>query len=369
MNSLTRMGGWLILSTAVLGLFIAGCTPEQSQNQLNFPGQVAFAMEETAVVPSPPPSPTSSPPPPPVIQIEEANQEAASVEAPTLTPIPTTAPTAIPTETAVQPTPAATFTPPALPLTLPEEHYWFRRPVGEGGVVWTDKAYPFGSTRGGQLRIHHGVEFNVPYNTEILAVAAGTVIVSGSDSEAAYGPTTNFYGNLVIIQHDSLTAEGEPVFTLYGHLNDVYLSVGDRVAMQQPIALSGATGIADGPHMHFEVRVGENSYDATRNPLLWLYPFPDNGTIAGRILWPDGSVVNEAPVRLNRLDAPSPYQATTTYAGPSVNSDPLWNENFVIDDVDAGYYEVIVPIGEDKYKAEVWVYPYRTSFVEIVIQP
>jgi murein DD-endopeptidase MepM/ murein hydrolase activator NlpD len=269
--------------------------------------------------------------------------------------------TAGPTETA-----APTFTPPASPNQSPNEHYWFRRPVAQGGVVWTDKYYPYGSTRGGQLRAHHGVEFNVPYNTEILAAASGTVRVAGSDSESVYGPHTNFYGNLVVIEHEFQFA-GRPVFTLYGHLNEVLVAVGERVEAQEVIGLSGATGVADGPHMHFEVRVGANDYENTRNPLLWLYPFPDRGTIAGRLVWPNGEPVAEAPVSLNRIDGAAPYSSTTTYAQESVNSDEGWQENFAIDDVVAGYYEVIVRVGDKKLSVETWVHPYQTSFVELVL--
>ena len=79
------------------------------------------------------------------------------------------------------------------------------------------------------------------------------------------------------------------------------------------------------------------------------------------------SVLN-APVRLVRVDAPNRYQATTTYTADSVNSDSQWEENFVIDDVDPGFYEVIVDTGVKKFTAEVWVFPYRTSTVEIVLQ-
>lgn len=264
-------------------------------------------------------------------------------------------------------TPQPTFTPPALPNTSPNEHYWFRRPVAEGGVVWTDKHYPYGSTRGGQLRTHHGVEFNVPYNTEILSVASGVVRVAGNDAEVAYGPHTDFYGNLVVIEHD-FQYNGQPVFTLYGHLNEVLVSSGQQVDAQELIGLSGATGVADGPHMHLEVRLGANDYGRTVNPLLWLYPFPDRGTIAGRVLWPDGSPVESAPVSLNRIDGDAPYYATTTYADDTANGDTGWNENFAIDDVYAGYYEVTVNVGSKKYKAETWVHPYQTSFVEIVLE-
>lgn len=262
--------------------------------------------------------------------------------------------------------PPPTFTPPATPDEASDDHYWLQRPVAAGGVVWTDKHYPYGSTRGGELRPHHGVEFNVPYNTEILAAAAGTVRVAGSDSEEAYGPHTDFYGNLVVIEHDYQYA-GQPLFTLYGHLNEVSVTVGQQVAAQQVLGLSGATGVADGPHMHFEVRLGANSYESTRNPLLWLFPFPQNGTIAGRVVWPDGSSAMGAPVSLNRIDGASPYYGTTTYSSDSVNGDEHWQENFVIDDVVSGYYEVIVRVDDERYTAETWVYDYRTSFVEIVL--
>ena len=317
----------------------------------------APSRPEDIVTPSPEPSQTTAPAQPPV---DEANTEQSHDGTPAVAGTSGTPP--------ITPTPPPTFTPPATPDESSDEHYWLQRPVAAGGVVWTDKYYPYGSTRGGELRPHHGVEFNVPYNTEILAAAAGTVRVAGSDTETAYGPQTNFYGNLVVVQHDFQLA-GQPIFTLYGHLNEVMVGEGQPVSAQEMLGLSGATGVAGGPHLHFEVRVGANSYDNTRNPLLWLFPFPERGTIAGRVLWPDGSPATGAPVSLNRIDGASPYYATTTYAGDSVNADDFWQENFALDDVVVGYYEVVVRVGEDKYTAETWVYPYRTSFIEIVLEP
>ncbi|MBK8985947.1 MAG: peptidoglycan DD-metalloendopeptidase family protein [Chloroflexi bacterium] len=272
--------------------------------------------------------------------------------------------TAVPPDTA---TPQPTFTPPALPYTSHEEHYWLQRPIAEGGTVWTDKTYPYGSTRGGSLRPHHGVEFYVPNGTPVLAAASGTVVVAGNDSVFAYGPHTNFYGNLVVIQLDS-TLNGQPVYILHGHLSQLLVAEGQRVNVLEPIALSGATGIADGPHLHFEVRLGQNSYGSTRNPLLWLYPFPDYGAVAGRVTRQNGSLVEEAPISLRRLDAPSRYLATTSYAGTTVNPDDQWLENFAFDDVPAGYYEITVGSGKTKVTQEMWVFPYRTNFVEIKIE-
>lgn len=295
--------------------------------------------------------------------LEDAQHEAVETE--TAVPNPDTpTPDSEVTETS---TPIPTFTPPALPFTSEEEHYWLKRPIPEGGTVWTDKVYPYGSTRGGTLRPHHGVEFYVDSGTEVIAAASGTVVVAGKDDVIAYGPHTDFYGNLVIVELDT-PFEGQPVYNLYAHLSDIYVVEGQHVDAEQLIALSGASGIADGPHLHFEVRLGQNNYGTTYNPRLWLYPFPDYGTVAGRVIRGNGSLVEEAPISLNRIDADSRYLATTSYAGTSVNSDAQWDENFVLDDVPMGYYEVTVAVGKKKFKEEIYVFPYRTNFVEITIE-
>jgi murein DD-endopeptidase MepM/ murein hydrolase activator NlpD len=214
------------------------------------------------------------------------------------------------------------------------------------------------------LAPHHGVEFGVPTGTPVSAVAAGTVRVAGDDSQTAYGPTTNFYGNLVVIE--LATASGGPVFALYGHLSEVAVEVGQSVGAGEIVGYSGATGVADGPHLHFEVRVGENSYGATRNPLLWLLPLPQTGVVAGRVVGPGGELLHEAPVTLQRVDAPAPYTATTSYAAGGPNGDAVHDENFVLDDVIPGFYQVIVNAGDRRFTTDLWVYPGRTNWVEIV---
>jgi murein DD-endopeptidase MepM/ murein hydrolase activator NlpD len=214
------------------------------------------------------------------------------------------------------------------------------------------------------LRPHHGVEFNVAAGTPILAAASGTVVVAGDDLATTYGPHLDFYGNLVVIQHDH-TYNGRPLYTLYGHLSAVQVAIGQAVAAAEPIALSGSSGIADGPHLHFEVRVGQNSYESTRNPLLWLLPFSGRGVVSGRVTLSGGQLAHELPLTLRRIDGPAPYHATTTYAQETLNPDDGWQENFAFDDVAAGYYELIIRSGEKTIQSEVWVFPNQTSFVEL----
>jgi murein DD-endopeptidase MepM/ murein hydrolase activator NlpD len=200
-----------------------------------------------------------------------------------------------------------------------------------------------------------------------MAAASGTIVAAGSDTEQILGAESDFYGNVVVIQHDATLADNY-VFSLYGHLSEILVQEGDEVNATDLIALSGASGVADGPHLHFEVRLGANDYDSTRNPLLWLYPFPDRGVVAGLVTYPDGSPAPNVPLTLRRIDAPSPYAATTSYADSSVNPDDVWGENFAIDDVYAGYYELTAGTGDNKVTTEFWVHPYQTSFVEIALE-
>jgi murein DD-endopeptidase MepM/ murein hydrolase activator NlpD len=181
------------------------------------------------------------------------------------------------------------------------------------------------------------------------------------------GAESNFYGQVVVIRHD-IGLGDEPLFTLYGHLSEILVGVGDQVKARDVIARSGASGVADGPHLHFEVRLGANDYGSTRNPLLWLYPFPDRGVVAGLVTYPDGSPAANVPLNLRRIDAPSPYAATTSYANGSVNPDDNWAENFAIDDVYAGYYELAAGVGDNKARIEFWVHAYQTSFIEIALE-
>jgi murein DD-endopeptidase MepM/ murein hydrolase activator NlpD len=90
-----------------------------------------------------------------------------------------------------------------------------------------------------RTRMHTGVDFGAPYGASIHAAGGGTVILAHYSSG---------YGNCVVIDH------GNGVTTLYGHCSALLVSTGDIVQQGQTIARVGATGMATGPHLHFEVR-------------------------------------------------------------------------------------------------------------------
>ena len=121
-----------------------------------------------------------------------------------------------------------------------------------------------------------------------------------------------------------------------------------------------------GPHLHFEVRVGENAYENTRNPELWLKPLEGRGTIAGRLIDASGAFIPEAVITVRRAEAPDQRWADiTTYPAEGVNPDDDWKENFVLGDAPAGIYTLSTHIGERYYTVDVVVQAGKTTMAII----
>ncbi len=204
-----------------------------------------------------------------------------------------------------------------------------------------------------------------PSGTPVLAVASGTVIVAGTDQVEVYGLKPDFYGQLVVVQLDREFHE-QPVFVLYGHLSRVTARVGQRVTTGDVLGEVGMTGVAIGPHLHFEVRVGANTYADTRNPELWLKPLPGHGTIAGQLLDAQGNPIPGVVINFHRAKEPDRrWRETWTYASDEVNPDEEWGENFVMGDVPAGSYVLKTRVGGRLYTQEITVRAGRTSLVII----
>ncbi len=229
-----------------------------------------------------------------------------------------------------------------------------------------DRFYPFGSTGGGTLRTHHGVEFQNPQGTRAVAAANGTVVVAGTDAEIVYGVRTNFYGNLVILELDK-EYRGQPVFILYAHLSSIAVSVGETVSTGEPLGEVGMTGGAFGPHLHFEVRVGTNRYSNARNPELWLQPPAGHGVLAGRVTDSSGTPIPEALITLHPLDDPARRVAETmTYPSGEVRADDDWGENFAMGGLPEGEYLVRTRVAGTIYESQAAVSSGRTAFVKVV---
>jgi murein DD-endopeptidase MepM/ murein hydrolase activator NlpD len=244
-------------------------------------------------------------------------------------------------------------------------HFWIGRPLGAGASNWPAANYPYGSTKGGTLAVHHGTDFAANYGTPVVAVFPGEVVVTGGDQEIVYGLRPDFYGMLIIIRLDQ-TYNGQPVYVLYGHLSQLLVRVGERVESGQLIGESGASGAALGPHLHLEVRVGENDYAHTRNPQLWMTPFDDRGAIAVRLVNRDGQLILDFPVMLSRAAAPrSLYRGSWTYTDNHVNGDDVFGENAVFGDIAPGPYWVRAVVGGHEFAAPALVMPGRPTLVTL----
>ncbi|WP_312903117.1 M23 family metallopeptidase [Chryseobacterium taichungense] len=102
-----------------------------------------------------------------------------------------------------------------------------------------------------QMQFHKGLDIAVPFGSDVVATAAGTVIFSGQKGG---------YGNCVIVSH------GNGLATLYGHLSQLVAKVNDKVKVGQVIAKSGNSGRSTGPHLHYEVHKNNSPV----NPKLFM---------------------------------------------------------------------------------------------------
>ena len=106
-----------------------------------------------------------------------------------------------------------------------------------------------------QWRAHKGVDYAAPIGTRIKSTSDATVSFVGSQSG---------YGNVVILQHAG------DISTVYGHLSHFApgLHKGQKILQGDIIGQVGMSGMATGPHLHYEFRVhGEH-----RNPLTVALP-------------------------------------------------------------------------------------------------
>jgi murein DD-endopeptidase MepM/ murein hydrolase activator NlpD len=100
---------------------------------------------------------------------------------------------------------------------------------------------------------HRGVDYAAPAGTKIMSVADGVVAFAGPRGG---------YGNLVILRHQ------DRFLTYYAHMNAFApgLAVGNKIAQGETIGFVGMTGLATGPHLHFEFHVRSAAGDWTSVP-------------------------------------------------------------------------------------------------------
>lgn len=92
--------------------------------------------------------------------------------------------------------------------------------------------------------LHHGIDYGVPEGTEVHACADGKVVLAEDRVTTGWS---------IVIEH----LPG--LYTLYYHMSEMKVKEGDVVKQGQTIGLSGCTGLATGPHLHWEARLNAES--------------------------------------------------------------------------------------------------------------
>lgn len=112
----------------------------------------------------------------------------------------------------------------------------------------------------GVVRHHEGIDIACAIGSEVRAVLPGTVDRAGK---------AGGYGNLVSIHH-----AGEISESRYGHLSQILVKTGDKVSKGQLIGYSGMSGLATGPHLHFELYQDGQPIDPEKLIQPLRSPFP-----------------------------------------------------------------------------------------------
>ncbi|MDT5293428.1 MAG: hypothetical protein QOJ76_308 [Acidobacteriota bacterium] len=119
---------------------------------------------------------------------------------------------------------------------------------GESTDSFGVRGNPFG---GGSAEFHPGQDIAAPRGTPVFAAADGTVLQAGWQ---------NGYGQTVVLDH------GNGLTTCYGHLSRIEVAAGQELKRGEQLGQVGSTGRSTGPHLHYEVRIG----DVPVSPLHYL---------------------------------------------------------------------------------------------------
>jgi len=236
--------------------------------------------------------------------------------------------------------PVSGWRPPLYPVPWavgPYDHFYFLRPIAADQVNWPVADYRFGGVFFRPDVVHTGVDIPAAEGVEVIAAGAGTVEWAGWGLfSGAVRNTDDPYGLAVAIRHD-FGHLGQPLYTIYAHMQQVDVAVGQWVEAGQMLGLVGQTGFTTGPHLHFEVRWGANDFGHTYNPELWVVPPQGWGVLAGRMMGTNGGLLNRHDL-LVRSQTTGEVQVVKSYSGGDINRDPHYMENIVLSDLPAGWY-------------------------------
>jgi murein DD-endopeptidase MepM/ murein hydrolase activator NlpD len=242
------------------------------------------------------------------------------------------------------------------------DHFYFARPIGADNVNWPLAEYRYGGVFFAPNIVHTGVDIDAVEGAPILAAGPGIVVSAdwGLFSEVP-GNISDPYGMAVVVRHD-FGYKGQTLYTIYAHMSEIIAVVGQHVETGDVLGLVGDTGATTGPHLHFEVRVGDNTFFKTYNPELWTAPPQGWGVLVGRLTDDKGNLLYQFPVDVRPLPSEVPLRKVITYAEGAVNSDPYYQENLVLSDLPAGLYKIAFEHEEKRYQFWMDIYPGQVTY-------
>jgi len=241
------------------------------------------------------------------------------------------------------------------------DHFYFARPIAADNVNWPLAEYRYGGTFFADV-VHTGVDIDANEDTEILAAGPGTVISAdwGLYTEVP-GNISDPYGQAVVLRHD-FGYKGQALYTIYAHMNKIIAVVGQHVETGDVIGLVGDTGNTTGPHLHFEVRLGDKTFYRTYNPELWMAPPQGWGVLVGRLTNEKGELLHQYLVEVRPMPSEVPLRKVLTYAQGAVNADPYYQENLVLSDLPEGLYKITFEYKDKKRQFWVDIYPGQVTY-------
>jgi murein DD-endopeptidase MepM/ murein hydrolase activator NlpD len=260
--------------------------------------------------------------------------------------------------------PISLWRPPLYPVPwepTPYDHFFFIRPIGANQVNWPLAKYRYGGLF--YAEPHTGIDIPAPKGTPVLAAGPGVVVWAGFGLYTQRENPDDPYGNAVAIKHD-FGYQGNSLYTVYGHMNQVFVYRGQHVEAGEQIGIVGETGHVSGPHLHFEVRIGNNDFFVSRNPELWLSPPQGWGVLVGRVGQERGRPAYKTKVKLVSKEGKGSYEVMT-YAEGNVNSDPYYQENMVLGDLSAGEYMLYIELPNGSYKTTIHILPGQVTYFRL----
>lgn len=260
--------------------------------------------------------------------------------------------------------PVSGWRPPLYPVpwaVSPFDHFYFIRPISAENVNWPLAEYRYGGIFFENI-VHTGVDIPDDEGTPILAAGPGTVVWAGWGlfTEAPLNKDDP-YGQAVAIRHD-FGFRGQTLYTIYAHMSAINASIGQWVNTGTVIGYVGRTGNTTGPHLHFEVRLGENSFHSTLNPELWMSQPQGRGVLVGRITDEKGIPLYRFALQVSPEPDKKPVRNIRTYGAGAVNSDPYYNENMALSDLPAGIYKISMRYDNQKEQFWVEIYPGQVTY-------